>query len=336
MHRHEVIVITGASAGVGRATARAFAAQGASVALLARGRDGLAAAAAEVRSLGGTALAIPVDVSDATAVEAAAEKIEEELGPIDVWVNNAMTAILAPVAETSADDFRRVTEVTYLGCVHGTLSALRRMKARDRGTIVQVGSALAHRAIPLQASYCGAKHAMRGFTESLRCELLHDKSNVKVTMVQLAGLNTPQFGWVKTTLRRHPQPVPPIYQPEVAARAIVWAAHHPRREYYVGAPTPVTIWAGRLAPALVDRYLAATNIDAQQTDTAIGANRANYLDEPLDDASGSDRGAHGIFGDQAHPRSLLFDIDRRRHHLLGAAAMAATLTAAQRVLRAGS
>ncbi|MDQ3107409.1 MAG: SDR family oxidoreductase [Actinomycetota bacterium] len=336
MHSNEVIVITGASAGVGRATARAFAAQGASVALLARGRDGLAAAAEEVRSLGGTALVIPVDVSDATAVESAAEKIEEELGPIDVWVNNAMTAILAPVAETSADDFRRVTEVTYLGCVHGTLSALRRMKTRDRGTIVQVGSALAHRAIPLQASYCGAKHAIRGFTESLRCELLHDKSNVKVTMVQLPGLNTPQFGWVKTTLRRHPQPVPPIYQPEAAARAIVWAAHHPRREYYVGAPTPLTIWAGRLAPAIVDRYLAATNIDAQQTDTAIGANRAHYLNEALDDASGSDRGAHGVFGDSAHPRSLLFEIDRWRHHLLGAATVAATVTAARCVLRAGS
>ena len=291
---------------MGRATARAFAAAGDHVALLARGADGLEAARAEVAAAGVRACVVCVDVADAAAVEAAAGRVEEELGPIDIWVNNAMTAVLAPVSQTTAEEFRRVTEVTYLGHVHGTLAALARMRRRDRGTIVQIGSALAHRAIPLQATYCAAKHAIRGFTDALRTELLHERSNVKVTMVHLPGLNTPQFGWVKTTLQRHPQPVPPIYQPEVAARAVLWAADHPRREIFVGAPTAPLVWAGRLVPGLVDRYLARTNFEAQQTDAAIDPDRPSYLWEPLP----GDHGAHGIFGDQAHDRSLQWQLAR--------------------------
>ncbi len=302
------VVVTGASSGVGRATARAFAAQGANVGLLARGQDGLGAAAREVELAGGRAVVLAVDVADAEAVDAAASRVEAELGPIDVWVNCAMTAVLAPVKETTAAQFRRVTEVTYLGYVHGTLSALERMLPRDRGVIVQVGSALAHRAIPLQATYCGAKHAIKGFTDALRCELLHDGSGVRVTMVQLPGLNTPQFDQVATTLARHPQPVPPVYQPELAARAILWATDHPRREVYVGEPTPLVIWGGRLAPGLVDRYLARTNYEAQQTDEPIPADRPSYLWEPLP----GDRGAHGAFGDAAHRRSIQFELATRR------------------------
>jgi len=295
-----VVVVTGASAGVGRATARAFAAAGDSVALLARGAAGLAGAAAEVESEGVRAMVVEVDVADAAAVEAAAASVEAALGPIDVWVNCAMAAVLAPVSETTAEEFRRVTEVTYLGFVHGTLAALPRMRSRDHGVIVQVGSALAHRAIPLQATYCAAKHATRGFNDALRVELMHDKSNVKVTMVQLPGLNTTQFGWVKTTLSRHPQPVPPIYQPEVAARAIVAAADRPRREVYVGAPTPLVIWGGRLVPGLVDRYLAATNYEGQQTDEPIDPQRKDNLWSPVP----GDSGSHGIFDDLAKKTSL--------------------------------
>ncbi len=302
------VVVTGASSGVGRATARAFAATGADVALIARGAAGLAAAAREVEEAGGRALVLPLDVADAEAVEAAAARVEAELGPIDVWVNCAMTAVLAPVKETSATQFRRVTEVAYLGYVHGTLAALDRMLPRDRGVIVQVGSALAHRAIPLQATYCGAKHAIKGFTDALRCELLHDRSGVRVTMVQLPGLNTPQFDQVETTLDRHPQPVPPIYQPELAARAVLWAAEHPRREVYVGEPTPLLIWAARLAPGLVDRYLARTSYQAQQTDEPIPADRPSYLWEPLP----GDPGAHGIFGDLAHERSVQYTLATHR------------------------
>ena len=242
------VVVTGASAGVGRATARAFARQGAPVALLARDRDGLEAAAKDVEADGGTALVLPLDVADADAVDRAADAIEAEFGPIDIWVNNAMVSVFSPVHELAAEEVRRVTEVTYLGTVHGTLSALRRMHPRDRGTIVQVSSALAHRSIPLQAPYCGAKHAIEGFTDSLRCELLHDRSGVRVTSVQLPALNTPQFEWVRTRLPGHPQPVPPIYQPEVAADAIVWAAEHAPRTLKVGMSTVLAIYANRVAP----------------------------------------------------------------------------------------
>src|SRR6185436_17230425 len=237
-----VVVITGASAGVGRATARAFAAGGADIGLLARGVDGLEAARREVEAAGGRALVLPTDVADPDQVEAAAERVERELGPIDVWVNNAMVSVLSPVRYLKNDEIRRVTDVTYLGVVYGTTAALRRMLPRDRGSIVQVGSALAYRGIPLQAAYCGAKHAIQGFTESLRCELLHDGSSVRVTMVQLPAMNTPQFDWVKSRMPRKPQPVPPIYTPEIAANAIVWAAAHERRELSVGIPTAVAIW----------------------------------------------------------------------------------------------
>src|SRR5947207_4278946 len=250
----QVVVVTGASAGVGRATVRAFAQRGADVGLLARGVDGLEAARREVEAAGGRAIAIPTDVADADRVEAAADRIERELGPIDVWVNNAMVSVFSPVKELTPDEVHRVTEVTYLGVVYGTLAALKRMLPRDRGSIVQVGSALAYRGIPLQAAYCGAKHAIQGFTESLRSELLHDKSNVRVTMVQLPAINTPQFSWVKSRLPREPQPVPPIYAPEIAADAIVWAARHRRREMSVGAPTVAAIWGNKVASGLADRY----------------------------------------------------------------------------------
>src|ERR671937_2631927 len=244
----EVVVITGASAGVGRATAREFARRGARVGLIARGRDGLEGARREVERLGGRALVLPLDVADHEAVERAAEAVETELGPIDVWVNNAMLSVFSPVKEMRPEEYRRVTDVTYLGYVYGTLAALRRMLPRDRGVIIQVGSALAYRGIPLQSAYCGAKHAIQGFMDSLRCELLHDGSNVKITMVQLPALNTPQFAWVKSRLPRRPQPVPPIYQPEVAASAIVRAAEHADREVWVGGSTAVAIAGNRIAP----------------------------------------------------------------------------------------
>src|SRR5947208_435010 len=244
----EVVVVTGASAGVGRATVRAFAQRGALLGLIARGSDGLEAARVEVEQLGGKALVFSVDVADAEKVEVAATRIEEEFGPIDIWVNNAMVSVFSPVKEMTAEEFHRVTEVTYLGVVYGTLAALKRMLPHDRGCILQVGSALAYRGIPLQAAYCGAKHAIQGFTESLRCELLHDKSRVHLTMVQMPALNTPQFGWVKSRLPRKAQPVPPIFQPEVAAEAIYFAAHDPRREFYVGAPSVAVITVNKFAP----------------------------------------------------------------------------------------
>src|SRR5215213_11023855 len=298
------VVITGAGAGVGRATAVAFGREGARVGLIARGEEALQAAAREVREAGGTALVLPCDVSDADAVEAAAARADEELGPIDVWVNCAMAAVLAFVHETDPADLRRVTEVTYLGCVHGTMAALKRMRPRDRGIIVQVGSTLAYRAIPLQATYCAAKFAIRGFTDSLRTELLHEGSGVRVTMVQLPGLNTPQFTWVRTTLRKQPQPVPPIFQPEVAAAGILLAADRPRRELWVGGSTVITILGNKLAPRFADWYLARSNVKAQQTEQPLDPRRPDYLYEPLDDSE--DRGAHGPFDDQAKPRSLQF------------------------------
>jgi NADP-dependent 3-hydroxy acid dehydrogenase YdfG len=309
------VVITGAGAGVGRATAVAFGREGARVGLIARGEEALQAAAREVREAGGTALVLPCDVSDADAVEAAAARAEAELGPIDVWVNCAMAAVLAFVHETDPADLRRVTEVTYLGCVHGTMAALKRMRPRDRGIIVQVGSTLAYRAIPLQASYCASKFAIRGFTDSLRTELLHEHSNVRLTMVQLPGLNTPQFTWVRTTLRRHPRPVAPVYQPEVAADAIVHAVSHPRRELWVGANTPVFILGNHIAPWLGDRYLARTNVQAQQTDEPLDPSRPDYLYGPL-----GDRGTHGPFDGEAKPRSRQLALTKRRNVLAAAAA----------------
>ncbi len=296
----EVVVVTGASAGVGRATARAFGKLGASVGLLARGRDGLEAARREIEAAGGRAVVVVTDVSDPAQVEQAAETVERELGPIDVWVNNAMVSVFAPVKATTPAEFKRVTEVTYLGYVHGTLAALSRMSARDRGAIVQVGSALAYRSIPLQAAYCAAKHAIKGFTESLWCELLHDGSHVQLSMVQMPALNTPQFGWSRSRLPRQPQPVPPIFQPEVAARAIVWAAHHRRKELYVGLPTVEAIAGEKIAPRMLDRYLGRTGYDAQQTNGRIPADRPDNLYAPLP----GDHGAHGLFDARARERSL--------------------------------
>ena len=294
-----VIVVTGASAGVGRATVRAFARRGADVALVARGMDGLEGARREVEGYGGRALVLPTDVADAAAVESAAERTERELGPIDVWVNNAMVSVFSPVKELQTAEIRRVTDVTYLGVAYGTLAALKRMLPRDRGSIVQVGSALAYRGIPLQAAYCGAKHAIQGFTESLRCELLHDGSHVRVAMVQLPAMNTPQFDWVKSRLPRQPQPVPPIYEPDLAAEGIVWAASHGRREISVGAPTVTAIWGNKFASGLLDRYLAWSGYDSQQTDAPADPDRPHNLWAPL----AGDHGAHGRFGRRAAERS---------------------------------
>jgi NAD(P)-dependent dehydrogenase (short-subunit alcohol dehydrogenase family) len=306
--RPEVVVITGASAGVGRATVREFARCGAHIGLLARGLDGLEAARREVEEMGGRALALSTDVADADRVEAAAAEVEEKFGPIDIWINNAMTSVFSPIKEMRPEEFKRVTEVTYLGVVYGTLAALKRMLPRDRGVIVQVGSALAYRGIPLQAAYCGAKHAIQGFVESLRCELLHDKSSVRVTMVQMPALNTPQFRWVKSRLPHKAQPVPPIYQPEVAARAIRYAAHHDRREMYVGMPTVEAIVGNKVAPGLLDHYLARTGYESQQTDEPADPNRPNNLWEPVP----GDHGAHGVFDDRASDHSLQLWADTHR------------------------
>jgi NAD(P)-dependent dehydrogenase (short-subunit alcohol dehydrogenase family) len=300
-----VVVVTGASAGVGRATARLFAARGDHVALLARGEAGLRAAVDEITESGGRALAVPVDVSDQDAVERAADTVEHELGLIDVWVNNAFVTVFAPFLDMSPEEYRRVTDVTYQGYVHGTRTALRRMTERDRGVVVQVSSALAYRGIPLQSAYCGAKHAIEGFTEAVRCELLHDRSTVRITMVQLPAVNTPQFDWALSRLRKAPQPVPPIYQPEVAARAVLRAADRPRRrEYWVGASTIGTLLANRVFPGLLDHYLARTGYDAQNSADANTHKPAVNLWSPVDDAPGTERGAHGRFDDQAKPRAL--------------------------------
>ena len=295
MTKSQVVVVTGASAGVGRATVRAFASRGFSVGLLARGRDGLDAAAKEVESLGGTALAIPTDVADADQVEAAAVVVEEHLGPIDVWVNNAMTSVFALFSDVDPAEFRRVTDVTYHGCVNGTRSALRRMLPRDRGTIVQVGSALAYRGIPAQSAYCGAKHAIQGFTESVRCELRHQHSRVRIAMVQLPAVNTPQFDWVLSRLPRRAQPVPPIYQPELIARAVVHLADHPRREMWLTATTVKAIVGNMVVPGYLDRRLGRTGVAAQQTDEPADPDRPSNLWEPVP----GDFGAHGAFDDRS-------------------------------------
>jgi len=291
-----VVVVTGASAGVGRATVRAFAREGAHIGLLARDTEGLHVAAREIGELGGKALAVPTDVADAGQVEAAAARIETELGPIAVWVNNAMTTVFARVVDVTPAEFKRATEVTYLGTVYGTMAALRRMLPRNSGKIIQVGSALAYRSIPLQSAYCGAKHAIAGFTDSLRTELIHDRKNIHLTMVQLPAMNTPQFTWCRSKLPRQPQPVPPIFQPEVAAERIVWASHHQRREVFVGVPTVLAIEANKLAPGLADSYLARTGFDSQQTQQPVSPDRPANLFEPLP----GDFGAHGIFGQGAH------------------------------------
>src|SRR5919199_1085573 len=264
----EVVIVTGASAGVGRATAQAFAKRGARIGLIARGHAGLEGAKKEIESFGGKALVLPTDIADAGAVEAAAQKVEEEFGPIDIWVNNGMVSVFSPVKEMAPDEFKRVTEVTYLGYVYGTLAALKRMAPRDQGTIVQVGSALAYRSIPLQSAYCAAKHAMVGFTDSLRSELIHDGSHVRLSVVHMPALNTPQFSWCKSRMPRKAQPVPPIYQPEVGAEAVYWAAHHDRRELLVGWPTVQAAWGQKLIPGWLDHYLAKTAWDGQMYDGA--------------------------------------------------------------------
>lgn len=297
--KNEVVVITGASAGLGRAAAREFGRHGAKVGLIARGVEGLEAAKREIESSGGKALVLPLDVANADAVDEAATAVEQEFGPINIWVNNAMASVFSPVKEMPAEEYKRVTEVTYLGVVYGTLAALKRMLARDRGTIVQVGSALVYRSIPLQSAYCAAKHAIAGFTDSLRCELIHDESNVRVTMVQMPALNTPQFAWVKSRLKHKAQPVPPIFQPEVGARAIYWASHHSRREIYVGWPTVEAIVGNKVAPSLLDRYLGKTGFSSQQTSEPENPNRPDNLWNPVD----GDHGAHGTFDRQAHGKS---------------------------------
>lgn len=315
------VVITGASAGIGRAAAVAFARRGWRVALLARGIDGLEGARREVEDAGGTALVIPTDVADHAQVEAAAERVERELGPIDVWVNNAMATIYCPFDRITPEDFERATKVTYLGAVWGTMAALKRMKPRDRGTIVQVGSALAYRSIPLQAPYCGAKSALRGFTDSLRSELLHDRSAVRLTMVQLSAFNTPQFDWGRTCMDKQPQPLPPIFQPEVAAEAIVLAAERPRRELWVGFPAVKAILGTRIAPGLLDRLLARRAYAGQKADSPRPEHRPDNLHAPVP----GDHGAHGRFDDEAKQSSLQWRLNARRAPV--AAALAAVLVA---------
>lgn len=306
--RPEIVVITGASAGVGRATVREFARHGAWLGLIARDRARLDATRREVEEAGGRALVLTADVADDGQVEEAAESVERHLGPIDVWINNAMVSVLSPALDMTAEEFRRVTDVTYLGYVYGTLAALRRMRLRNRGVIVQVGSALAYRAIPLQSAYCGAKHAVQGFTEALRSELIHDGSRIHLTTVQLPAVNTPQFDWIKSRMPHHPQPVPPIYQPEVIARAIYWAAHHRRREVSVGWPTVQAILGDKFIPGLLDRYLARVGYKAQQTGEPVAPHRADNLFESVP----GDYGAHGSFDQGARRWSIQFWANRQR------------------------
>jgi len=313
----EVVVITGASAGVGRATARAFGKRKAKVGLIARGVDGLEAAKREIEADGGEAIVLPLDVADHDAIERAASEVESRFGPIDIWINNAMLSVFSPIMEMTPDDYRRVTDVTYLAYVWGTLAALRRMKPRDRGAIVQVGSALAYRGIPLQSAYCAAKHAVQGFHDSLRSELIHDKSNVRVVMVQMPALNTPQFRWVKSRLPRKAQPVPPIFQPEVAADAIVWAAYSDRREINVGWPTSKAVIGNNFFPGLGDWYLARNGYETQMIDEPEDPKRPDNLWSPLP----GDLGAHGVFDHQAQPRSVQLMLNKQRPWVFAAAAL---------------
>ena len=316
-----VVVITGASAGVGRAVARRFAQDGARIGLVARGVEGLEGARREVEALGGEALIYPCDVSEREELEAAATYFEEELGPLDIWINNAFAGVLAPFMDTDPEDFRRVTEVTYFGQVHGTRAALKRMMPRNHGSIVLVGSALAYRGIPLQAAYCGAKHAVQGFQDSVRSELIAAKSRVHLSMVQLPGVNTPQFDWIRTTMPNKPRPASPPYQPELAAEAIHFAAHHRRKEVVMGWPSLQAIWGEKFVSPLVDRYLAATGIDGQQDEEPVSRSRRDNLYDPVP----GDRGAHGRFDAIAHRRSpaLWLTTHRARAALgMGAALLA--------------
>ncbi|TMT85409.1 SDR family NAD(P)-dependent oxidoreductase [Haloterrigena sp. H1] len=328
----EVVVVTGASAGVGRATARAFADRGAKVGLLARGEDGLEGAREEVERAGGEAVVVPTDVADPDAVEAAAEAVEDAFGQIDIWVNNAMVSVFSPAAEMTADDYRRVTEVTYLGYVYGTQAALERMRPRDEGTIVQVGSALAYRGIPLQSAYCGAKHAIQGFTESVRTELIHDDCDVQLSMVQMPAMNTPQFEWSKSRMPKKPQPVPPIYQPEVAARAIRWAVDHDRDELWVGRSTVKAILGNRVMPRRLDNYLARGGYDSQLTDEPTDPGREHNLHEPV----AEDFGAHGPFDGQARDRSYQLQASMHRRALTLLAGLVAAILSVLLGLRAAS
>jgi short-subunit dehydrogenase len=327
LQNSEVVVVTGASAGLGRATVRAFAKQGARIGLVSRNRPRLEETKKEVESLGGQALVIPTDVADADGVESAADAVESAFGPLEVWVNNAMVSVFSPVMKMRPDEYRRVTEVTYLGTVYGTLAALHRMVPRDRGAIVQIGSALAYRAIPLQSAYCGAKHAIQGFTESLRSELYHSGSKVHISMVQMPALNTPQFEWVKSRLRGRPRPVGPIYQPEVGAEAVVYAAHHRRPEIYVGYPAVEAIMGNRIAPRLLDHYLGRTGFESQQAPEPDDPNRPDNLWESVPGTFG----AHGRFDGSARRTSLqLAATEHRRTLALTGLALAGALWAWRR------
>ncbi|MFC6763597.1 SDR family oxidoreductase [Natrinema soli] len=317
----EVVVITGASAGVGRATARSFAERGAKIGLLARGEDGLEGAREDVEGAGGEAIVVPTDIADPEQVEAAAETVEDAFGPIDVWVNDAMVSVFSPAAEMTSEDYRRVTEVTYLGYVYGTQAALNRMRPRNEGAIVQVGSALAYRGIPLQSAYCGAKHAIQGYTESVRTELIHDDCNVQLSMVQMPAMNTPQFEWSKSRLPQKPQPVPPIYQPEVAARAIMWAVDHGKDELWVGRSTVKAILGNRLIPRRLDNYLASGGYDSQLTDEPVAPDREHNLYKPV----AGDFGAHGPFDDQARDYSYQLQASMHRRLLALLVGLLATI-----------
>ncbi|NEK79210.1 MAG: SDR family oxidoreductase [Xanthomonas perforans] len=318
---NKIVVITGAGAGVGRATADEFARAGYDVVLLSRDPERLEYAASYARKQGVRALPIPTDVADAAAVEAAAERTERELGPIDVWVNVAMATVFSPVAKLTPEEVERGTRVTYLGQVHGMMSALKRMRTRDRGVIVNVGSALAYRSVPLQSVYCGAKAAIRGFTDSLRSEIIHDKLNVRLTMVDLPAVNTPQFDWALNKMGRRPQPVPPIFEPEVPARAIRFAAEHDRRNVWVGYPTVQAILGNRIAPGLLDRYLARSGYSGQLTQEPKPEDAPSNLFEPVK----GDYGSHGRFDSRSKPRSIQMFTDRHRTAFWGLAGLLAIL-----------